>query len=161
MKIINALPMLLVAVGFGRHSAEKAQALIGTWRLVDFADMNEDGKWMHRFGKNPKGYFIYDATGHVHIQIMKVPPLTPFPEANSIKDNPPTADHALAAYNAYVAYFGTYTVDADKEVVTHHVEGSLMPEFTNTDQLRPFKLEGDRLEIGDGKTWRRVLERIR
>jgi hypothetical protein len=30
----------------------------------------------------PWGYFVYDATGHVHIQIMRVPPLAPFPEAN-------------------------------------------------------------------------------
>lgn len=26
--------------------------------------------------------------------------------------------------------------------------------------LGTFKLEGNRLEIGDGKTWRRVLERV-
>jgi hypothetical protein len=62
----------------------------------------------------------------------------------------------LAAYTAYVAYFGTYTVDPEKRVVTHHVEGSLAPDFTHTDQPRPFKLEGDRMEIGDGKTWQGV-----
>jgi hypothetical protein len=92
---------------------------------------------------------------------MKVPPLLPFPEANAVAGKPPSADHALAAYAAYFAYFGTYTVDAEKHVVTHHVEGSLAPECTDSDQPRPFKLEGDRLEIGDGKTWRRVLERVR
>jgi hypothetical protein len=160
IKIINALPMLLVP-GLTRLSAEKKQALIGTWRLLEVADLDEDGKWIYRFGEHPKGYFVYDATGHVHIQIMRDPPLAPFPEANSVKRDPPTAEHALAAYNAYVAYFGTYTIDADEHVVTHHVEGSLMPEFTQTAQPRPFKLEGDRLEIGDGKTWRRVLERVR
>jgi hypothetical protein len=92
---------------------------------------------------------------------MKVPPLAPFPEANIIEDKLPSAEHALAAYSGYVAYFGTYTVDEKKHAVTHHIEGSLAPEFTGTDQPRPFKLEGDRLEIGDGKTWRRVLERVR
>jgi hypothetical protein len=92
---------------------------------------------------------------------MKVPPLAPFPEANTIDAKLPSPEHALAAYTAYVAYFGTYTVDAEKCVVTHHVEGSLAPDFTDTDQPRPFKLEGDRLEIGDGKTWRRVLQRVR
>ncbi len=92
---------------------------------------------------------------------MKVPPLTPFPEANTDDGKPPTPEHALAAYNAYVAYFGTYTVDTEKHVVTHHVRGSLSPDYTDTDQPRPFKLDGGRLEIGDGKTWRRVLERVR
>ena len=48
-----------------------------------------------------------------------------------------------------------------RDVVTHHVEGSLAPDFTDTDQPRPFKLEGDRMEIGDGKICRRVLERVR
>jgi hypothetical protein len=91
---------------------------------------------------------------------MKVPPLTTFPEANFDNGKRPSPEHALAAYTAYEAYFGTYTVDAEKQVVVHHVEGSLAPDYTDTDQPRHFKLEGDRLEIGDGKTWRRVLERV-
>jgi hypothetical protein len=141
--------------------AQEADTLIGTWRLVEVADLNKDGKWQYRFGEHPRGYFVYDGTGHVHIQIMKVPALAPFPEAKLNDGNLPSPEHAIAAYTAYVAYFGTYTVDAEKRVVTHHVEGSLAPDFTDTDQPRPFKLEGDRLEIGDGTTWRRVLERVR
>ncbi len=164
MKMIYALSCLLlpVAVAFAhaQRSDPGTHALIGTWRLVEFADLDKDGKWVYWFGEHPRGYFVYDATGHVHIQVMKVPPLAPFPEANSDDGKLPTAEHALAAFTAYLAYFGTYTVDAKKHVVTHHVEGSLSPDYTDTDQPRPFKLEGDRLEIGDGKNWRRVLERV-
>ena len=47
-----------------------------------------------------------------------------------------------------------------KHVVTHHVEGSVHPDYTDTDQPRPVKLEGDRLEIGVGETYRRVFERV-
>jgi hypothetical protein len=163
MKMIDALWCLLlpIAATFARRPAQGAATLVGTWRVTEVADLAKDGKWQYRYGEHPQGYFVYDATGHVHIQIMKHPPLAPFPEANLIAGKPPSADHALTAYSSYVAYFGTYTVDAKKNVVTHHVEGSLAPEFTGTDQPRPFKLEGDRLEIGDGKTWRRVLERVR
>jgi hypothetical protein len=153
---LSAMPMTGTAM-----SPEVANALIGTWRVVEFADLDKDGKWVDWFGEHPRGYFVYDATGHVHIQIMKVPPLPPFPEANSDDGKPPTAEHALAAYNSFFAYFGTYTVDTEIGVVTHHVEGSLSPDYTDTDQPRPFRLKGDRLEIGDGKTWRRVLERVR
>jgi hypothetical protein len=153
--------LLLVTLAFAESPPKDAQPLVGTWRLVEFADLDKDGKWQHWYGEHPRGYFVYDATGHVHIQIMKVPPLKPFPEANLAEDKPPSPEHALAAYTAYVAYFGTYAVDAKKHVVTHHVEGSLAPDFTDTNQPRPFKLEGDRLEITDGKTWRRVLERVR
>jgi hypothetical protein len=168
MNMIDALCGMLLpaALAFAQRSTPGAHTLIGTWRLVEFADLDlvdpdKEGKWQCRFGEHPRGYFVYDATGHVHIQIMKVPALAPFPEANVAKAKLPSAEHALAAYAAYVAYFGTYTVDAKMQVVTHHVEGSLAPEFTETDQPRPFKLEGDRLEIGDAKTWRRVLERVR
>jgi hypothetical protein len=152
---------LLVTVALAQCPVHGTPALIGTWRLVEFADLDKDGKWQYRFGEHPRGYIVYDATGHVHMQIMKVPPLAPFPEAKLSDGIPPTAEHALAAYNTYVAYFGTYTVDAEKHVVIHHVEGSVAPDFTNTDQPRPFKLEGDRLEIGDGKSWRHALERVR
>ena len=163
MKMISTLccSLLLVAAIFAQRPSQEASALIGTWRVVEFADLDKDGKWQHWFGEHPRGYFVYDATGHVHIQIMKVPPLPPFPEANSDDGKLPSAEHALAAYTAYVAYFGTYTVDSKRHVVTHHVEGSLAPDYTDTDQPRPFKLTGNRLEIGDTKTWRRVLERVR
>jgi hypothetical protein len=163
MKMIHALccSLLLVSAASAQRPVEDAHALIGTWRLVEFADLDKGGKWQYKYGEHPRGYIVYDATGHVHIQIMKVPPLAPFQEAKTDDDGPPSAEHAIAAYMAYAAYFGTYTVDEGKHVVTHHVEGSLKPDYTDTEQPRPFKLEGDRLEIGDGKTWRRVLERVR
>jgi hypothetical protein len=163
MKMIHALccSLLLVSIAFAQRPVEGAPALIGTWRVVEFADLDKGGKWQYKYGEHPRGYIVYDATGHVHVQIMKVPPLAPFSEANTDDGKPPSAEHALAAYTAYVAYFGTYTVDEEKHMVTHHVEGSLRPDYTDTDQARPFRLEGDRLEIGDGNTWRRVLERVR
>ena len=127
---------------------------------MEFADLDKDGKCVYWFGEHPRGYIVYDATGHMHIQIMKVPPLAPFPESNWDIGTPPSAEHAVAAYESYEAYFGTYTVDDAKNVVTHHVEGSVHPDYTDSEQPRPFRFNGDRLEIGDGKTYRRVLERV-
>src|ERR1700751_3620420 len=93
--------LLLGTVAFAQGTSEEARALIGTWRLVEFADLDKNGKWMYWFGEHPRGYFVYDATGHVHIQVMRIPPLKPFPEANSLEDKLPTAEHALAAFTAY------------------------------------------------------------
>jgi hypothetical protein len=59
-----------------------------------------------------------------------------------------------------VAYWGTYTIDAAAGVVIHHVQSGISGGYAGTDQRRPFRLEGDRLVIGDGKTWTRVLERV-
>src|ERR1043166_8876132 len=83
------------------------------------------------------------------------------PSFASGNDRQPTPDEAKATLAGYVAYFGTYTVDAAKNIVGHHVEGSLAPSFNGTDQPRPFILSGDRLLIGDDKRWRRVLERVK
>jgi hypothetical protein len=125
--MIHALccSLLLVSIAFAQRPVEGAPALIGTWRVVEFADLDKGGKWQYKYGEHPRGYIVYDATGHVHVQIMKVPPLAPFSEANTDDGKPPSAEHALAAYTAYVAYFGTYTVDEEKHMVTHRVEGSL------------------------------------
>jgi hypothetical protein len=38
---------------------------------MELTDLDKDGKWQNRFGEKPRGYFVYDVTGHVHIQIMK------------------------------------------------------------------------------------------
>ena len=95
MKMIHMLccSLLLVTASFAQRSSPEAHALIGTWRVVEFADLDKDGKWQYWYGEHPRGYFVYDATGHVHIQIMKVPPLARFPEANWDIDKPPSSSH--------------------------------------------------------------------
>jgi len=69
----------------------------------------------YTFGNPPSGYFIYDSTGHASIQIMTTPP-------QQIASDPPTPTQALAIYNNYIAYYGTYTVDLIN--ITVQVEGA-------------------------------------
>ena len=51
-------------------------------------------------------------------------------------------DEMRAAYQGYEAYFATYTVDADRCIVYHQVNGGLFPNWTNTVQARFYKFEG-------------------
>ena len=132
-------------------------SLIGTWRLVVADDRpDENSQWRHSYGDHPKGYLVYDATGHMFVQFCTDPSTPPFKAG----DFNPTAREAKVAYLNYAAYFGTYSIDPVRHVVTHHVEGSLMPGYANTDQERPYQLRGDHLELSDGKTWRRVWMRV-
>jgi hypothetical protein len=135
------------------------EQLRGTWRLVSYESSKTEGKdWFKRFGEEAKGYIMYDPTGHMMVGFEKMPPPPKFASGD---DWNPTADEARAAYLGYVAYFGTYTVDEAAHAVTHHVEGSLNPSYFGTGQLRPATLEGDRLTLSDGKTFRVVWERVR
>jgi hypothetical protein len=156
---------LISAVSAWPQSATPASAhdaLIGTWRLVAFEDV-ETGKKVHPYGEKPLGLFVYTADGHVAIQIANPDrPACAIPGSRDTTKIPYcTPQQALKLLESSVAYWGTYTVDTNAGVVVHRVRSDARNTYTGTDQPRPFKLEGDRLVIGDGRTWTRVLERVR
>jgi len=158
---------LFAAVVAGAADSHAPAGLVGTWRLVSFEDF-ESGQMIRRFGEKPVGLFVYTADGHVAIQIAN--PANPVCIAPGKKFGPGRKDNLpvpacspeqlQALLNGYVAYWGTYTVDAAAGVVIHHVKSDISNGYAGTDQRRPFRLDGDRLVIGDGKTWTRVLERV-
>jgi Lipocalin-like domain len=158
---------LFAAVVADAADSHAPAGLVGTWRLVSFEDV-ESGHIIRRFGDKPLGLFVYTADGHVAIQIAN--PANPACVAPGKKFGPGRKDdlpvpacspeQMQALFDGYVAYWGTYTVDAAAGVVIHHVKSDISNGYAGTDQRRPFRLEGDHLVIGDGKTWTRVLERV-
>lgn len=128
--------------------------VVGTWKLISAEDKDpHSGKWIpHTFGNPPSGYFVYDATGRASIQIMTTPP------QKVSKPDSPTPDEALAIFDGYIAYYGTYAVDPD--TITVYVEGAWDPSQVGTAQPRPYELHGDTLIIGDQTTYRRTLKRM-
>ena len=135
--------VLISAVPAWSQSAAPASArdaLVGTWRLVSFEDV-ENGKNVHRYGES-----------HPDCQSREAGLAIPAPR-DTTKLSYCTPEQALKLLESYAAYWGTYTVDANAGVVVHHVQSDARNTYIGTDQPRPFKLEGDRLVIGDGKTW--------
>jgi hypothetical protein len=132
----------------------KQSDVVGTWRLISAEDKDsKTGKWVpYTFGNPPSGYFIYDATGHASVQIMTTPPQT-------IATDGPTPEQALAIFNNYIAYYGSYTVDSAN--ITVQVEGALDPSQVGTPQVRPYEVSGDTLIIGDQVTYKRTLKRVK
>ena len=84
--------------------------------------------------------------------------MTTPPQKIATPDNPTQAE-ALAIFNAYIAYYGTYTVDESN--VTVQVEGAWDPSQVGTPQARPYELRGDTLIIGDQVTYKRTLIRFK
>ena len=144
-----AVAAAVLAGGYARgqsrtsESGTLASRLLGTWQVLELVDTDPDGKIHYPYGKQPKGYIVYDRTGRLHVQVMRTPPTRPF----AAGDQAGTEAEVRAAYDGYVAYFGTYEVDEVHGQVIHRVEGSLMPSYTGTDQPRPIKVVGDELVI--------------
>jgi hypothetical protein len=90
-----------------------------------------------------KGRLIYDAGGRVAVQMARPGP-APFVSGDPCL---PTDAEARAAYNRYLAYYGTHEVAADGETVVHHLEASLIPDWEAGDQVRHFNVEGNRLTL--------------
>ena len=159
LRVLAGLFLILAAVS----GWAAPPSLVGTWQLVSFEDKPASGMAVVPFGPRPKGLLIYDATGHMSIQIMQ----NPGPTVAAGDETKITPKEKLALFDAYVAYFGTYRVDAAKGIVTHHVEGDFHGVYVGRDEPRPFKLTGDRLVLTP--TWTvgtehwtgtRVFERV-
>jgi len=149
----------------GGLSPDGASALVGTWRLVSFESKTGDGAIRHQLGPAARGQLAYDAAGHMSAQLMD-------PERPRFASGDLTQGSDIevrAAMAGYIAYYGTYTVDQTRGVVTHHVQGALFPNWVGGDQVRYFRLDGDRLTIttplirigGEDSTTVLVWERAR
>ncbi len=134
--------------GFAAESALKASApspakpaaaapaalkdeIIGTWRLTSRTVRQADGSeaFDPKYGPHPVGYITYDRTGHMSVSVMR-------------PDRPENM-----TLEGYEAYFGTYTVDEQKNMVTHHVEGHMLADRVGQDFLRALEVNGDELTL--------------
>jgi hypothetical protein len=131
----------LGTTGIGGQSvrqSETAKRFIGTWRLVSIT--GGTAAMAANRGAHPTGLIIYDATGHMAVQIM------PDRVRPKYAGTLPTPDEARAAIIGYTAYFGTYTIDEQAMTVTHHHEGNISPGGATTDGVRRYEFApGDRV----------------
>ena len=64
------------------------------------------------------------------------------------KDRARGADAGLrAAFKDYGSYFGTYTIDRARQIVTHQVRGAWYPNWIGHDQVRHFEFDDRRLVL--------------
>ena len=134
-----------------------ASDFVGTWKLIDYSFLHEDGTVEKPWGENVVGFLIYSAEGYMSGN------LSPAGRRHNLEA---TTNEKPSRKRDYIAYAGPYTVEG--ETVTHHVEVSLFPNWLGTAQLRYHKREGDTLVLrtppipsGDGTvavqlTWHKV-----
>ena len=137
---------LLLLSSVSASAQGRQPSLVGTWRFIEITDVDSTGTPIQYYGAKPCGFIIYTATGQVSVHIAQCA-------------TPDASPSELAA--TYNGYFGTYTVNEARGLVTHQVEGGSAPDYIGTPQQRPFKVTGDTLTLGDGRSWKRVLVRVR
>jgi hypothetical protein len=79
-----------------------------------------------------------------------------------------TPQEKIAAFDGYIGYYGTFSVNETEHVVVHHVEASIFPNWVGSDQRRLYEFSGDQLILravnasgGPGTESRLVWERAR
>jgi len=116
-----------------RADAERVkQRLIGSYKLVSYTSYDQNGvatKLPYSVGQ-----ISYDAANRMSAQLVRDdrPTTTPRTEAER-----------AAAYGSIISYFGRYEIDAEKSIVTHHVEGSISPSMVGQGMPRHYELTPD------------------
>lgn len=121
--------------------APARQQFVGTWSLVSIHYVATDGRKVEPFGPGAKGMLYFDAAGRFATQVMAAN--RPRFASNNRMIGTPEENKTVS--QGVVAYFGTYTIDDPKHVVTLHIEQSSFPNWNGTDQQRTFVLTGDEL----------------
>lgn len=108
--------------------------LAGSWKLTSWTIQIIGGEAKEPFGPNPKGRAAFTPDGYVTFFIVAA---NRKPAANN--------EESAALLKSLMAYGGKFTIDGDKFVTK--VDMSWNELFTGQDQVRFFKLDGDKLTI--------------
>ncbi len=115
--------------------ADDRAKLIGVWNLLSFEVEFQDGRpRFAAYGQNPKGYIIFTTEGRMAAII----------EAEGRKPAK-TDEERSTLLRTMFAYSGPYRLEGDKWVTT--VDVSWNVAWNGTEQLRFYKLDGDRLQV--------------
>jgi hypothetical protein len=131
--------------------------LLGTWNMISWKrEIVATGETIDALGPDPIGYINYGPDGRFYALVVSRNRLTP-------ATLPPSDAEKLKLFDSMLAYAGSYSVDDEKAI--HHVEASWNQAMTGTDQVRFYKLEGDKLTIRsapstDPYTGKEVVHRI-
>ena len=110
--------------------------LIGIWKMVSFdIEDKESGERKPFYGdKSPNGYMILADEGRMMVLVR-----------SGDREPGQTDEKQAALFRTMLSYTGVYRFEDDKFVTS--VDVSWNESWTGTDQVRFYKLDGDRLDI--------------
>lgn len=166
---MNIAALLLVALSlcaasaFSQTETEVRDRIVGTWKLVSMEETMKDGttRPFPAFGAHATGFLMYQANGYMCAQVMN-------PDHPKWADPAqPTAAEKAAAADSTFAYCGPYELDVKQAWITHLPEVATNPGYVGSRQVRPYRLEGNRLILSDVEKddpavarWKIVWEKV-
>ena len=131
VRLAIALAMLAAAPAFAEDNA-KVQ---GAWKLVSYeVEVQSSGEIMHPMGKAPSGYVMFSPESRVWFVLT-----------GEGRKAARTAEEKAALLDTVIAYSGKYRLEGDKWITA--VDVAWNPAWVGTEQTRPFRIEGDRLQV--------------
>ncbi|WP_341486583.1 lipocalin-like domain-containing protein [Pararhizobium sp. A13] len=113
----------------------------GSWRLLAWRRKTSEGGVVYPLGEKASGLLVYTSNGRMIVQMTAA-------DRSPVETSDPlggSAEERAAAYSTFLAYFGSYKV-TDGEII-HSIEGSSFPNWSRTEQVRPYELNGDELVL--------------
>ena len=113
---------------------DPAKQLVGSWKLTSWVIQVIGGETSEPFGPGPVGRAVFTPNGYVAFMIVGAHRK---PASNN--------DESAALLKSLLAYSGKFTIEGDKFTTKVDISGNEL--LTGQDQVRFFKLEGDRLSL--------------
>ena len=115
--------------------ADDRESLVGTWKVVSYANEFQDGSPRSApYGQSPTGYIILTAEGRMMAIV-----------AGDGRKPATTDEERATLLRTMLAYSGMYRLEGDKWITK--VDVSWNPAWNGTEQVRFYKLDGNRLEV--------------
>ena len=136
--------LVAVALALGATAAQPADLkaaandrarFIGAWDLVSVEARWPDGHVTAPWGAHPPGRLIYGEDGHMSALLM-----------HQLRNQATQSGVTAALQNEAAGYFGTYTVDPARHVLSHHVEATLRTAESGTID-RAYSFAGEKLTL--------------
>ena len=123
------------------NQIELARQFIGTWTLAKCIAIQMDGKISFPYGEKPLGQILYDTKGNMMVVIMRQE-IKKFNSENPFQGTP---DEIVPAYNGFLAYYGTYKILADSNLIIHNLRACSFPNWVGQNQRRRFAFRNNQL----------------
>lgn len=110
---------------------------VGSWQLIDYVTLLEDGTRIEPLGASPYGIGTYTEAGWMSAHLMRRDRRLLGHTRPALDRLPPGLLAETAA--GYIGYAGKFSVDSEWSRIIHHVEAAFIPDWIGTDMIREYQ----------------------